>query len=113
MDKFPFLIGWNFRNLHDKNDVFEVLYKKSSINMQAMGNSCLRSYDIAWTQKVHERLFLYLYEIDFIQKLLRKNEKKLVWFFNFMFRYKDDVLSLNHSKFWDYVDHIYPIKHEI
>jgi hypothetical protein len=54
--------------------------------MQAMGNSCLRSYDIAWTQKVHERLFLYLYEIDFIQKLLRKNEKKLVWFFNFMFQ---------------------------
>jgi hypothetical protein len=28
--------------------------------------------------------------------------------FNFIFRYKDDVLSLSNFKCGDYVDHIYP-----
>jgi hypothetical protein len=36
-------------------------------------------------------LFLYSYEADFIQGLLKKNEKKLVQSFNFTFRYTDDV----------------------
>ena len=30
-----------------------------------------------------------------------------------MFRYINDVLSLNDSKFGDFVDHIYPIELEI
>ena len=38
--------------------------------------------------------------IDFIQGLLTKNEKKLAPSFNFAFRYIDDVLSLNNSRFW-------------
>jgi hypothetical protein len=33
--------------------------------------------------------------------------------FNFTFRYIDDVLSLNNSRFGDFVDHIYPIELEI
>jgi hypothetical protein len=49
-------------------------------------------------------LFLYSHEADFIQELLRKNEKKLVRSFNFTFRYIDDVLSLNNSRFGDFVD---------
>ena len=40
-------------------------------------------------------LFLYSYEADFIQGLLKKNEKNLAQSFTFMFRYIDDVLSLN------------------
>jgi hypothetical protein len=43
-------------------------------------------------------LFIYLYEADFIQGLLKKNEKKLARSFNFTFRYLDDVLSLNNSR---------------
>ena len=58
-------------------------------------------------------LFLYSYETDFIQWLLTKNEKKLARSFNFTFRYIDDVLSLNNSKFGDFVDRIYPIELEI
>ena len=49
----------------------------------------------------------------FIQGLLGKNEKKLAWFFNFTFRYIDDVFSLNNSRFVDFVDRIYPIELEI
>jgi len=49
-------------------------------------------------------LFLYSYEADFIQELLKITEKKLTQSFNFTFRYIDDVLSLNNSRFGDSVD---------
>jgi hypothetical protein len=58
-------------------------------------------------------LFLYSYEADFIQGLFKKNEKKLARSFNFTFRYIDNVLSLNNSRFGDFVDRIYPIELEI
>ena len=58
-------------------------------------------------------LFLYSYGADFIQGLLKKNEKRLVRSFNFTFRYIDDVLSLSNSRFGDFVDRIYPIELEI
>ena len=58
-------------------------------------------------------LFFYSYEADFIQGLLKKNEKKLARSFNFTFRYIDDVLSLNNSRLGDFVDRIYPIELEI
>ena len=58
-------------------------------------------------------LFLYSYEADFIQGLLKKNEKKLTRCFSFTFRYIDDIRSLNNSRFDDIVDRIYPIELEI
>ena len=58
-------------------------------------------------------LFLYSYEADFVQGLLKKNEKKLARSFNFTFRYIDEVLSLNSSRFGDLIDRIYPIELEI
>jgi hypothetical protein len=60
-------------------------------------------------------LFLYSYEADFIQGLLKKNEKKLARSFNFTFRHilVDDVLTLNNSRLGDFVDRIYPIELEI
>jgi hypothetical protein len=45
--------------------------------------------------------------------LLNNNKKKLVRSFNFTFRYIDDVLSLNNSRFGDFVDRIYHIELEI
>ena len=58
-------------------------------------------------------LFLYSYQTDFIQGLLKKNGKKLARSFNFTFHYIDDVLSLNNSRFGDFVDSIYPIELEV
>jgi hypothetical protein len=55
-------------------------------------------------------LFLYSYDADFIQGFLKKNQQKLARSFNFTFRYIDDVLSLNNSRFGDFVDRIYPIE---
>ena len=59
------------------------------------------------------RLVSYSYETDFIQGLLKKNEKKIARTFHFTFRYIDDVLSLNNSRFGDFIDRIYPIELEI
>ena len=58
-------------------------------------------------------LFLYSYEADFIHGLLKKNKNKLARSFNFTFRYIDDVLSLNNSRFGDFVDRIYHIELEL
>jgi hypothetical protein len=58
-------------------------------------------------------LFLYSYETDFIQGLLKKNEQMLARSFNHTFRYIDDVLSLDNSRFGDFVDRIYPIELDI
>ena len=53
-------------------------------------------------------LFLYSYEAEFVQKLLRDNNKKLAMSFNHTFRYIDDVLSINNHNFHNYVHLIYP-----
>ena len=58
-------------------------------------------------------VFLYSYEAGFIQGLHKKNEKKLARSSNVTFRYIDDVLSLNISRFSDFVNSIYPNKLEI
>jgi hypothetical protein len=49
-------------------------------------------------------LFFYSYEAYFIQGLLKKNEKRLARSFHLTFRYIDDVLSLNNSRFGDFYD---------
>jgi hypothetical protein len=53
-------------------------------------------------------LFFYSYDVDFIQGFHKKNEEKLSRSFNFTFCYIDDVLSLNNSRFGDFVDGINP-----
>ena len=56
---------------------------------------------------------LYSYEADFILGLHKKNEIKLDRSFNFMFRYIDNVLSLNNAKSGDIFDRIYSSDLEI
>ena len=58
-------------------------------------------------------LFLYSYEAEFVQKLLRDNNKKLAVSFNHTFIYIDDVLSINNHNFHNYVHLIYPDELEI
>ena len=59
-------------------------------------------------------LFLYSYEAEFIQTLLKdKNNKGIARRFNFTHRYIDDVLSLNNPRFSDYLEFIYPDELEI
>ena len=59
-------------------------------------------------------LFLYSYEAEFIQNLLKdKTKKHLAKSFNFTFRYIDDVLSLNNHHFSECLHLIYPHELEI
>ena len=58
-------------------------------------------------------LFLYSYEAEFVQKLLRDKNKKLAVSFNLTYRYIDDVLSINNHNFHNYVHLIYPDELEI
>jgi hypothetical protein len=73
-------------------------------NRQSMGTNCA---------PLLADLLLYSFEADFIQGLPKKSKKKLARSFNFTFHYIDDVLSLNNSRFGDFVDRIYPIELEI
>ena len=59
-------------------------------------------------------LFLYSYEAEFIQNLLKDKKKKhRAKFFNFTLRYIDVVLSRNNPFFSQYLHLIYPSELEI
>ena len=58
-------------------------------------------------------LFLHSYEAEFLQSLLDRKEHRLALSFNLTFRYIDDVLSLNNSRFGDFLHLIYPQELEI
>ena len=52
-------------------------------------------------------LFLYSYEAEFIQTLIKSGKRHLAKSFCFTYRYIDDVLSINNPKFGDYINIIY------
>ena len=58
-------------------------------------------------------LFLFTYEAEFIEELIKSGQKDLAKSFSYTFRYIDDVLSLNNKKFIDNVHRIYPPELEI
>ena len=57
-------------------------------------------------------LFLYLYEADFVQSLIKAG-KNVLPNNSISHQYIDDVLSLNSSKFSEYLDFVYPRELEI
>ena len=58
-------------------------------------------------------LFLYSYETEFLQDLIKKKKIKEARSFNFTYRYIDDVLSINNPHFSDWLPLIYPPELEI
>ena len=60
-----------------------------------------------------DNIFVIFWWTCFPTWILKKNEKKLGRSFDFTFCYIYDVLSLNTSRFGDFVDRIYPIELEI
>ena len=58
-------------------------------------------------------LFLYSYEAEFVQRLLKAEKKHLAQQSNFTYRYIDDVLSLKNTKFAEYLEFMYPRELEI
>ena len=58
-------------------------------------------------------LFLYSYESEFLQKLVKDKKIHEARAFNFTYRYIDDVLSINNSKFAEFLPLIYPPELEV
>ena len=53
-------------------------------------------------------LFLYSYESEFLQKHVKDKKIHEARAFNFTYRYIDDVLSINNSRFAEFLPLIYP-----
>ena len=58
-------------------------------------------------------LFLYSYESEFLQKLVKDKKIHEARAFNFTYRNIDDVLSINNSRFAEFLPLIYPPELEI
>ena len=52
-------------------------------------------------------LFLYSYESEFLDNMIRGGHRKLARSFNLCYRYIDDLIVFNNKKFGDYVKEIY------
>ena len=58
-------------------------------------------------------LFLYSYESEYLQKLVKHKKIHEARAFNFTYRYIDDVLSINNSRFAEFLPLIYPPELEV
>ena len=58
-------------------------------------------------------LFIYSYESEFLQKLVKDKKIHEARAFNFTCRYIDDVLSINNSRFAEFLPLIYPPELEV
>jgi hypothetical protein len=55
------------------------------------------------TKSFMNYLFLYSYESEFLQKLVKDKKIHEARAFNFTYRYIDDVLSINNSRFAEFL----------
>ena len=53
-------------------------------------------------------LFLYSYENEFSDNMIRSGYRRLARSFNLCYRYIDDLIVFNNKKFLDYLKEIYP-----
>ena len=53
-------------------------------------------------------LFLYSYENEFLDKLVKEGKTKLARKFNLWYRYIDDLISFNNKRFKEFISDIYP-----
>ena len=58
-------------------------------------------------------LFLYSYELEFLQTIVKDKKIHEARAFNFTYRYIDDVLSINNSRFAEFLPLIYPPELEV
>ena len=53
-------------------------------------------------------LFLYSYENELLDKLIKEGKRKLARKFNLSYRYIDDLISFNNKRFKEFTSNIYP-----
>ena len=52
-------------------------------------------------------LFLYSYENEFLDKLIKEDKRKLARKFNLSYHYIDDLISFNNERFKEFISDIY------
>ena len=52
-------------------------------------------------------LFLYSYEDEFLDKLIKEGKRKLAKKLNLSYRYTDDLISFNNERFKEFISDIY------
>ena len=53
-------------------------------------------------------LFLYYYQNEFLDKLIKEGKGKFARKINLSYRYTDDLISLNNKRFEEFISDIYP-----
>ena len=53
-------------------------------------------------------LFLYSYENDFLEQLIKEGQRKLARFFSLSYRYYDDLISFSNTRFKKFISDIHP-----
>ena len=53
-------------------------------------------------------IFIYIYENEFLDNMIRSGHRRLARSFNLCYRYIDDLIVFNNKKFLDYLKEIYP-----
>ena len=53
-------------------------------------------------------LFLYSYENEFLDKLIKEGKRKLARKFNLSYCYIDDLISFNNKRFKEFISDLYP-----
>ena len=53
-------------------------------------------------------LFLYSYENEFLDNMIKRGHRRLAGSFNLCYRYIDDLIIFNNNKFMDYLRELYP-----
>ena len=53
-------------------------------------------------------LFLYSYEKEFLDKLIKEGKRTLAKKFNLLYQYIDDFISFNNKRFKEFISDIYP-----
>ena len=53
-------------------------------------------------------MFLYSYENEFLDKLVKEGKRKLARKFNLSYHYIDDLISFNNKRFKEFISDIYP-----
>ena len=53
-------------------------------------------------------LFLYSYENEFLDKLIKEGKRKVTRRFNLSYHYIDDLISFNNKRFKEFISDIYP-----
>ena len=65
-----------------------------------MGTNC--------AQRLLADLFLYFYENEFLDKLVKEGKRKLARKFNLSYRYINDLIPFNKKRFKESISDIYP-----